>query len=258
MTLSALAINFGDAVHVSPGNGRFDWLIVCEHASNRIPEGLGGLGLSDEVRRSHIAWDPGAAGVARAMAEKAGVPLVSGGISRLVYDCNRPPDAESAVPVVSEIYEIPGNRNLSAAARQDRVEAVYKPFRDTLAQQIDDTRDDLRLLVTVHSFNPVFFGEPRDAEVGLLHGDDDRFARAMVGAIPRDFPFETRLNEPYSAADGVAYTLDDHGVKNGLLNVMIELRNDLIGTADQQRDMADRLVSWIADVFADFEKAGRR
>ena len=256
MTLSALAIDFGEVVHVSPGDGRCDTLIVCEHATNRIPQELDGLGLTAELLQSHIAWDPGALGVAKAMADGMGAPLVSGGISRLVYDCNRPPEAESAVPVISEIFEIPGNRRLSGVARQQRVSAVYEPFHQSLAGQIAGAGGDLRLLVTVHSFNPVYCGRQRDVELGLLHGTDDRFVRAMLDAVPADFPLVTRLNEPYSAADGVAYTLDRHGSENGLLNVMIEIRNDLIASEDRQIAIAGGLVPWIESVLGGFRKAG--
>ena len=76
-------------------------LIVCEHASNRIPAPYGNLGLPDKLRESHIAWDPGALGMAKRMADRLQAPLVAGAVSRLVYDCNRPPEAPDAVPSVS-------------------------------------------------------------------------------------------------------------------------------------------------------------
>lgn len=236
--------DFGDVVAVSKFSNAPSVLVVCEHASNRIPDGLNTLGLNSEVRKSHVAWDPGALGVAEAVAEALSGLLVSAQISRLVYDCNRPPDAASAIPAQSEIYEIPGNVGLTAKARDERVQTVYTPFTQTLSDVIAQSKATLSCLITVHSFTPVYNGAHRDVEIGILHGQDPSLALAMMDSL-NDARFCTKLNEPYSASDGVAHTLDAHGVENGLLNVMIEIRNDLIGSPAEQAEMAAHLVPWL-------------
>ncbi|THH39089.1 N-formylglutamate amidohydrolase [Aliishimia ponticola] len=233
-----------EPVHVVPGKDGAGVLVVCEHAANDIPSALGDLGLPAELRDSHIAWDPGALGVAKALAGQLGAPLVHGGISRLVYDCNRPPQARDAVPEKSETFDIPGNRELTEAARQDRVDRVYTPFRTRLAAQIADQRP--HCLITIHSFTPVFRGVARQVEIGLLHGRDDRIARAMMDTAP--LGHDIRLNEPYSAADGVAHTLDLHGAENGIPSVMIEIRNDLLTGPASEAAMAEMLGKWFARV----------
>ncbi|MCC1494717.1 N-formylglutamate amidohydrolase [Cognatishimia sp. F0-27] len=235
----------GEAVRVTRFGPAPSVIVVCEHAANQIPDTLDNLGLDAAARRSHIAWDPGALGVATQLARDTGAILVEGTVSRLVYDCNRPPDAPSAIPARSEQYDIPGNIGLSPAARAARVAAVYDPFRHTLAAQIAEHRASLTLMVTVHSFTPVFGGTTRAVELGVLHGVDDRFAKAMMASVPPGIGHETRLNEPYSAADGVAHTLDLHGAPNGLLNVMIEIRNDLVPDQARQHAMATTLGAWI-------------
>jgi len=227
--------------------------VVCEHASNRIPKKLGSLGLSDAALLTHIAWDPGALPVAEALTTHLAGGAIFGCVSRLVYDCNRPPEAPSAMPVRSEQYDIPGNSSLNSKARNERTEAVYVPFSKYIAAEIERGGPTLSLLVTIHSFNPVYHGKQRTTEVGLLHGSDDRFARAMLENMSTDFPFAASLNEPYSAADGVAHTLELHGVKNGLLNVMIEIRNDLISNERQQAEMAAALAPWIQSTLDQFE-----
>ena len=236
--------DFGAAAHVRPASAASPFLVVCEHASARMPVFLRSLGLSDELLRSHIAWDPGALGVAEALADLLAAPLVSGGVSRLVYDCNRPPEATDAIPSRSEIHDIPGNRDLDATQRTARIENVYEPFCRALAAEIA-ANPQLRVLVTVHSFTPVYRGDRREVEIGILHGDDPRFARAMLAASPRTNSHVTRLNEPYGPGDGVDHTLNRHGVANGLLNVMIEIRNDLIDTPKRQAAMADLFDDWI-------------
>lgn len=241
--------SFGPAVHVVDAPAAAAVLLVCEHASNRVPEALGALGLSERDLQRHIAWDPGALVVAQGLAERLVAPLMHGGISRLVYDCNRPPEAPDAIPPKSEIFDIPGNADLTDSARQERIDQVYVPFRDRLSAEIA-ARPALRLMVTVHSFTPIYRGEQRDVQLGILHGDDDRFAHAMLAAKPSTLPFVTRINDPYGPADGVAHTLNAQGCANGLLNVMLEIRNDLIATPADQAAWADWLAPWLTQTLA--------
>lgn len=220
-------------------------LVVCEHASRHIPAEYGQLGLAEEAINSHIAWDPGALPVAKQMAKMLGACLVSGTMSRLIYDCNRPPDAPSAIPIRSEAFDIPGNVGLTEAERAARIAQVYAPFSKALSNEIARHRDSLRLMVTIHSFTPVFDGITRDVEIGLVHGQDAGFAQAMMAMKPRNGRYCIRLNEPYAAIDGVAHTLDHQGAANRLANVMVEVRNDLIATETDQRAMAAFLTDWV-------------
>jgi|GEM_PF-2536832 len=126
-----------EVVGVTNRSGAGQFLIVCEHASKFIPAGFGNLGLDHAALNSHIAWDPGALAVAEAMSALLDAPLVAQRVSRLLYDCNRPPEAESAVPSLSEVTQVPGNTGLSAADREARVARFYVPFRDTLAGCLD-------------------------------------------------------------------------------------------------------------------------
>ena len=231
-------------------------LVVCEHASNRIPRDLHDLGLANEVIESHVAWDPGALIVARALAERLDAALVEGCVSRLVYDCNRPPEAVSAIPRRSEIYDIPGNRDLSAVARAERVERVFDPFTAALAGAVERHRGSLKVMVTIHSFTPVFNGVARSVEIGVLHGSDDRLALAMMDCVPARAPYDIRLNAPYDAKDGVTHTLEAHGA--GLASVMIEIRNDLIGTREDGVAMAAFLAPWIGQAAAALGADGAR
>lgn len=240
-----LDIDFGPVAHIRSPTAAPTVMMVCEHASNRIPKGLQALGLSEAARRSHIAWDPGAEPLAQAMADRLDAVLVSGGVSRLVYDCNRAPQAASSIPERSEVFSIPGNQSLSEADRAQRIAAVYAPFCAAVQDQLARYRTTLRQLITIHSFTPVYNGQAREVEIGILHGRDRRFAIAMMQSLEPDLPFTVRLNEPYAAADGIAHTLDRHGADNALPNVMIEVRNDLIANGAQQQAMAQRLVPWI-------------
>lgn len=237
-------IDFGEVVHIRRAAEAPTALVICEHASRRIPAGMGTMGLGEDALTSHIAWDPGASPVADRVAALMGAGLIEGGVSRLVYDCNRPPEADSAIPEQSEVFAIPANQRLDERERALRIDGVYEPFRQAVAAEIARHRASLNLLITIHSFTPVYAGRARDVEIGLLHGQDATFAQTMLRASPRTL-YDVRLNEPYAAADGVAHTLDLHGAANGLASVMIEIRNDLIATEATQHAMAEHLANWI-------------
>lgn len=228
-------VELSDGHFVLPGLG-CGFVIVCEHASCLIPASYSNLGLSGEALTSHIAWDPGALGVARELRVLLSGDLVAGCVSRLLYDCNRPPEALSAMPERSEIFDIPGNHDLSESARAARVASIYEPFRAALSDRMAARGQGV--LVTIHSFTPVYAGVARDCEIGLLHDDDSRLADAMLARVGPAFPFRLELNVPYSARDGVTHTLKEHALKRGWLNVMIEIRNDLIATPATQYSMA--------------------
>ena len=217
-------------------------LLVCEHASRFIPEGLANLGLDAETSLSHIAWDPGAMKVAEHLSESLNAALVSQKISRLVYDCNRPPESPDAVRDKSEIFNIPGNSGLTAAERDERTTYIYEPFRKALAGQVK-TRPET-VLVTIHSFTPVYNGQTRDVEIGILHDEDSRLADAMLLAAAANPAYRTKRNDPYGPADGVTHTLVEHAAPVGLLNVMIEIRNDLLLTKNDRHKVA----AWLGDI----------
>ena len=223
------------------GSGRGKVVLVCEHASHYIPPEYEHLGLEDDLLRSHIAWDPGALDTAVHMSALLDSPLVVSGVSRLVYDCNRSPEAESAIPEHSEIHEVPGNQNLSDAEKQRRVAQYYRPFETLLSETIARCGPGT-VLVTVHSFTPIFKGERRDVEIGLLHDTDVRLASALRDVATG---YQVRLNEPYGLRDQVTHTLQRHALPRNLPNVMIEIRNDLIGSQQQCAQMASTLVDWL-------------
>ena len=234
------------AVTVHNESGRHEIVLVCEHASATIPAEFNGLGLDTNAALSHVAWDPGAVTTARHLADRLDAVLVEGAVSRLVYDCNRPPESATAMPAKSEIYPIPGNVELTTTQRQYRIDHYYRPFESRLANVIRQHHCPA-ILVTVHSFTPVYHGVPREVEIGILHDRDTRLADALLTVASG---FNIQRNQPYGSADGVTHTLQQYGIDNGLHNVMIEIRNDLIQTDAQCAAMADHLQQWLLEALA--------
>jgi len=222
------------------GGGRSPYVLICEHASNRVPRALGTLGLAEPELQRHIAWDIGAEQVARQVSRLIDAPLVLQRYSRLVYDCNRPPDSADAMPEISETTHIPGNQHLSPADRLARISEIYRPFHAAIADLLDRRAADgaRSMVVTIHSFTPVYKGTPRAVELGILHDRDTGLAAKLITSFPT---VAARLNEPYGPKDGVLHTLNLHAAPRGLQHVMIEMRNDLISHERGQDDWAQRL-----------------
>ena len=222
------------------GGGRSPYVLICEHASNLLPRTLGTLGLAESELERHIAWDIGAEQVARRLSRLTDAPLVLQRYSRLAYDCNRPPDAADAMPEISETTDIPGNRNLGPADKLARIREIYRPFHGAVADLLDRrAADGVRsLVVTIHSFTPVYKGVRRVVELGILHDWDTLLSEKLITSFPG---VDARLNEPYGPSDGVLHTLTLHAAPRQLRRVMIEMRNDLISNARGQDQWAERL-----------------
>lgn len=246
------------AVEISNPEGSGAALILCEHASNHFPAQFGNLGMQAADRDSHAAWDPGARAIALHLSQMLDAPMVASRVSRLVYDCNRPPDAASAMPEKSELIEIPGNRNLTDEQRQKRVNEVYRPFCAAVRDVIKARQDAglQTVLITVHSFTSIYFGEQRSVEIGILHDDDTSMADAMLANAPFLSHRRVERNQPYGPQDGVTHSLQLHGMANGLANVMLEVRNDLLRSPDDETAMAEELLVLIRPALATLAQQG--
>ena len=225
-------------------------LLVCEHASNHIPPEFDNLGLSYETKQTHIAWDLGAAEFADRLAVVLNAELLKSSVSRLVYDCNRPPEAYDAIPEKSEIFEIPGNQNLSIADRKNRATKVYHPFREYLS----GLAKNAKALITVHSFTPIYEGRSRSVEIGVLHDSDTRLADKILEYSKLAIDMDVRRNEPYAPSDGVTHTLQVHGIANGIPNVMLEIRNDILSDAELADELTEKLALVITSSLADLDQ----
>ena len=231
----ALTINAG---------GTSPFVLVCDHASNRIPEDLGDLGLSAIDRLRHIAWDPGALAVSLALVEMLDAPLVHSTVSRLVIDCNRAHDAPDLIPLVSETTEIPGNRDLGGNERARRIADFHAPFHAAIEAVLDRRAAAAQepILVAMHSFTRVYKGVARPSPIGLIHGVDDDYTEAVFEALKAEGrDLNVGWNEPYAALNGVTYTLEHHGDGRGLRATMIEIRHDEILDASGVALWAGRL-----------------
>jgi predicted N-formylglutamate amidohydrolase len=225
------------------GSGPF--AIVCDHASNRVPEAYLSFGFEDDALATHIAWDPGALGVARHLSERLDAPLIWPDVSRLVIDCNRPPEAGSLIVAESEGRPVPANRAVTEAERARRLADIHVPYHAAIDACLDRRRARglETALVAIHSFTPVYLGKTRPWHVGIVFDDDRRVADVLLDGLKADPALIVGANEPYSPADQVYYTVARHAAPRGLPATMVEIRNDVIADAASQHDWAERLAN---------------
>ena len=223
-----------------PGPATARWVITCDHASNRIPEEIGCLGLPETDMGRHIAYDVGAAGVTRHLAVHLNAPAVLSTYSRLVIDPNRGEDDPTLMMRLYDGSIIPANRHATEAERERRLALYHRPYHDTLAQTINATPE--AAIVAIHSFTPQLKGRaPRPWEISVLFSDtDDRLSRALITALNAEENLCVGVNEPYHG-HLPEDALHRHGLRTGRLHTLIEIRNDLIETAAQQKAWAIRL-----------------
>jgi predicted N-formylglutamate amidohydrolase len=231
-------------VHNSGAAGRI--LLICDHAGRQIPQRLGDLGLTPEDRARHIAWDIGAAGLARRTADLIGAELVLQTYSRLVADCNRDPGNPDLAPEVSDGTPIPGNIGLSSGDLDARIAEIHTPYHAAIGAALDLRSPDT-LLVSVHSFTPVMKGFARPWHVGVLHARNSDASHRLLDALQQQGGLTVGDNEPY-AMDGIDYTIPWHAGSRGLDYLELEVRQDLIADEDGQARMAGLLAPLMAKV----------
>ncbi len=224
-------------------------LLICDHASRKIPHVLNNLGLAGDVLSDHIAWDIGAAEVTRQVAAHLDCSAMLTGFSRLVIDCNRQPGDPGSIPPISDGILIPGNQNLEEDDEVLRDETFFATYhRATTAQVAHLWRQGVAPAVfSIHSFTPEMEGHKRPWEAGVLWNRDPRIAMPLLNSLRQHRELTIGDNEPYSGKD-VAYSIDRHGGAAGLPNCAIEIRQDLIDTDQGIEKWAKILGSALADV----------
>ena len=245
-----------DAEDVPPvlehnASGRSPFLLTSDHYGRAIPRALGDLGVPASELERHIAWDIGIAGVAETLSKHLDAHLIAQRYSRLVIDCNRPPTAPSSIPRISDATAIPGNEDLAHDAAEARRHAIFDPYHRRIGEVIDRRlRENIpTVLVSLHSFTPVYAGVARPWHIGTLYQRDTRLPPLLLERLRAEPDLMVGDNEPYAVSDETDYTIPVHGERRGLINSGIEIRQDLIADQAGQRQWADRL----ARIFGEIE-----
>ena len=218
-------------------------ILVCDHASRRLPASLGDMGLDPPARRCHLAVDIGAGTLTRALAKSLSVTAVLCEYSRLVVDCNRQLLDPGAFLEFGDGIIIPGNRNLSREQKEVRADSIYWPYHQAVAEEIKRLQSlgTAPALLAMHSFTPVLNGVSRPWQMGILWDTDRPLAEVFIKELG-EAGFVVGDNEPYSGKAPQDYTIDHHAEGNGLPHVGIEIRQDLIDNEAGVKEIAEIFV----------------
>ena len=243
-------------VHEVNAEGTSPFLLTSDHYGRILPRALGDLGISESELTRHIGWDIGIAGVAERMAKMLNAHLIAQRYSRLVIDCNRSPEVASSIPVISEATAIPGNEGISDGERAARRREIFEPYHRRIDAAIDRRLHDTRptVLVSLHSFTPVYAGVARPWHIAALYNRDTVLPQLLLKHLRAEGDLVVGDNEPYAVSDLSDYTIPVHGEARGLVNTGIEIRQDLIADQSGQQQWAERL----GRIFAEIELELRR
>ncbi|MGB3408928.1 MAG: N-formylglutamate amidohydrolase [Jannaschia sp.] len=230
--------------------GASRWVVLCDHASNHVPDEVGGtLGLPPEDMERHIAWDPGTAGLCSHLARVLDAPAVLSTFSRLVIDPNRGEDDPTLLMKLYDGTIIPRNRHADAAERARRLNLFHRPYHGAIASLLAGRPEPV--LCSIHSFTPQLRGgAPRPWQVGVLFNRDRRLTDPLIARLQAEGDLCVGVNQPY---DGYypGDTMDRHALTGGHLHALIEIRNDLICDERGQRHWAARLAPMLIAALED-------
>lgn len=238
-------------VTVDNTGGKSRFLLVADHAGNLIPRALGRLGITEAESVRHIAWDIGIAGLGRFLADALDAQFIRQNYSRLVIDCNRPPGSPTSIADISEDTPIPGNVGLSEAGRKARALEIFWPYHECIEAELDRRRlsDRPVVLISLHSFTPVFKGVARPWHAAVLYNRDPRLAHRLKALLNAEQELTVGENAPYAVTDATDYTIPIHAERRRLDHVLIEIRQDLIADENGQRAWSERLARLLPQAY---------
>ncbi|WP_034763447.1 N-formylglutamate amidohydrolase [Chrysiogenes arsenatis] len=236
------------AFDILRANGSSPIVIVCDHASNRVPRCLQQLGLDPSQLEKHIAWDAGTANVARLLSAQLDATVILSNYSRLVIDCNRMPGSSGSIVTISDGVPILGNQHLSEAEQLRRQRELFFPYQQAIDELLQVRNPAKTLLVGLHSFTPSLGGQHRPWSIGVCYGKDRRLADQLLTLLPEYISGEIGNNQPYQIDSDIDFTLPHHTSKRGIQHVMLEIRRDEIATEAQTTHWAACLANALNSV----------
>lgn len=203
-------------------------LFSCEHGGNRIPKKYQTLFRSAKhALNSHRGWDPGAKPVSVDLAGIFGVPAFTADVSRLLVDLNR---SEYHPTGFSEF-----SRKLTADEKESVLDNYHRPYRNKLTTWLlNETQIATVYHFSIHSFTPVFQGEVRNCEIGILYDPKSKLekncARNLKIKLNEYLPeLRVRMNYPYKGyMDGFTTQLRRRLSKGKYSGIEIELNQNLV------------------------------
>lgn len=232
------------------------FVLIGDHAGALIPKSLNELGLSQENRYRHIAWDIGVAGLGNCLSSYLHSCFIEQLYSRLVIDCNRGIDNPTSIPTISDHVSIQGNQQLTIQEKKQRIETIFNPYHQKIEQILEWRKKESlpTVLIALHSFTPEMENQIRPWHAGILHGKNSKFSLIFKRILERSYNYPIGDNEPYALVEANDYSVPYHAMQKGLPYLELEIRQDLLNSKDQQQEWAKRLAELLPLAYRDYQK----
>ena len=228
-------------------------VLLADHATNRLPQRYGRLGLPPGAFERHIAYDIGIEGLTRGLARRLGAPAVMSRFSRLLIDPNRGEDDPTLVMKISDGAIVPGNHPITEEEWNHRLDTFHRPYHGAVAEmngRVAAAGGRAPLVISLHSFTPAWKGQPRPWEITVLWDNDPRAVRPLLDALAGIEGVTVGDNEPYDGALR-GDTMFRHCMTSGIPHALIEVRQNEIGDDAGIERWADRLAPILDRLNAD-------
>jgi predicted N-formylglutamate amidohydrolase len=231
-----------------PSNPNNDIVITCEHAFNDLPDEYS---WSDHDTRyfknEHWGVDIGAFDMAKALAAELKCVFVHSIYSRLLLDTNRSIVSDTLFRKSGDGQQVDLNKDLTFDEEQKRIKKYFIPYYEALREI--SVKVDPKYIFSIHSFTPLYQGEPRAMELGVLYGPDsfdlaERIHNGMAGR------YKSELNKPYDGTTtmGTVKSLIFAKFPTKRQGLTYEFRNDLLQDPDRFDELKTLTVDTIRKV----------
>ncbi len=197
--------------------------LTCEHASEILPAPWQWSESDRRLVGTHWAYDLGAREVTLELADALDASAVLSRFTRLLIDPNR---AESNADLLRRFAEgaaVELNHEVTSDERTRRLVSYYRPFHAAVERELSSVRAPI--LLSVHTFTPVYEGHIRQVELGVLFNREESTAHALGEALSKRFD-GVAYNEPWSGLDGLIYSAERHADRHGRCALELEVRQD--------------------------------
>ena len=212
-------------------------LFLADHASNYIPSSFKNLGLKKNQLKSHIAYDLGIKELCINLSNLLNSKYIIGEYSRLIIDLNRDILDPTLIPEIVDRKIIAKNLNLSSYDKGKRISEIYNKYHHKIRTTI--THNNIMVVISLHSFNPIFKKKKRKIHFGILSNQDRRLSDCIIKEM-KSRKLKVGDNEPYEG-NLIGDTMYKHGLKNNLHHTLIEVRNDLLSSSTKIHRVAKLL-----------------
>jgi len=218
------------------------FLFSCEHASNALPPDVSVSRKDQHFLDTHWGIDIGAEAVTRHLIELTQSQGILATHSRLWLDLNRSLDRTDLIRLETEGHYLSFNQQVDAREQQRRIDTVYHPFHQAYDALVKEriSKQPPVLLISIHSFTPVWDGKVRTMDVGVLFDTCEELGQQLATCIAKQDLF-VECNAPYTGRGGLMHSVEDKGRRHQCAHLELEINQALICTPERQRFIAQKI-----------------